>query len=211
MGAGEEQDADGLVSLQGGRAWATCRASQRASASRAARPFVPGKQRQMGRRSRRRPGAGVAAWNSTPSVAAGHDGASKTPLAQVIKVREARKLVVSNRGFQGKVPAAAQGRPLAGLLEEAHLGLAPAVDGLLGVPHHHQGAAGARLPARQQAAEQGHLGLAGVLELVHQQMRQAAVQAQEQVAGVFHREQPQGGLLQGDEVQGLPAGRTTLS
>ena len=109
------------------------------------------------------------------------------------------------QGFQGN-PARGAGQAPGGLREEPRFGLAPAVDGLLGVPHHRQGASCARLPAGHEAAEQVHLVLAGILEFVHQQVLQAPVQAQQEVGGVLQVEQAQGGLLQGDEVQGLAPG-----
>ena len=109
------------------------------------------------------------------------------------------------QGFQGKARLRA-GQALGGGRKKPRFGLAPAVNGLLGIPHHRQAAAFPGLPARHEAAQQVHLVLAGILEFVHQQVLQLEVQTQQDLAGVFVGEQPQGGLLQGDEVQGLTLG-----
>ena len=68
------------------------------------------------------------------------------------------------------------------LQKQTHFRLAETVNGLHGVAHQKQTASIARLPAAGQAFQQLHPGLAGVLELVYQQMAYGPVHAQEQLA-----------------------------
>ena len=68
------------------------------------------------------------------------------------------------------------------LQKQTHFRLAKTVNGLHGVAHQKQAAPIARFPATGQALQQLHLGLAGVLELVHQQMTYGSVHAQKQLA-----------------------------
>ena len=79
--------------------------------------------------------------------------------------------------------------------EQAHIGLAEPVNGLHRVADQKQGAAVAVLPAGGQPLEQAHLGRAGVLEFVDQQVADAVVQLQLQIAGRVVIAQGQQGVL----------------
>ena len=127
------------------RASATCRASQRASGSRAAESLVPGKQGQFGAGPSGAPGPGPRRWNSSPA-APPHDGRPEDLVGPVNQGPGGPEVGGEQQGRQrqGLGPRRRAGPP--GGQKQARLGLAPAVNGLLGVPHHHQGAAVA-LPA----------------------------------------------------------------
>ncbi|VGO06922.1 hypothetical protein AMB3_3154 [plant metagenome] len=73
---------------------------------------------------------------------------------------------------------------VAHMQEQAHFRLAEAVDRLHGVAHQEERAAIAVLPAGRERADQVDLRLAGVLELVDEQMTDGGVETQQQLAWV---------------------------
>ena len=134
----------------------------------------------------------------------GHDRAARHPVHPGNEGRGRPEIRGETQRCQGQHPPAPAGQPLPGLQEKMQAGLAPAVDGLLGVPHHGEGAAVPGAPAREQAAQEFFLVVAGVLEFIHQDMPEAPVQAQQQIGGALGAEQPQGRLLHGDKIQDAP-------
>ena len=137
-----------------------------------------------------------------PGGAAFHDGGPEHLVGPGNQGPGGPEVGGQRQGRQRQGFGAAAGQAVPGGHEQARLGLTPAIDGLLGVAHHHQGAPGARLPAGHQTAEQLHLVDAGVLEFVHQEVLEAPIQAEHDLGGVVLGEEIQGCGLKIDEIQG---------
>ena len=101
---------------------------------------VPGKQRQARGGSLRRPGAGLGLMEPGPGDTPFHHGVPEHLVGPGDQGPGGPEVGGQLKGRQGQGGSPAARQSLPGRQEQVRLGLAPAIDGLLGVPHHHQGA-----------------------------------------------------------------------
>ena len=143
MLAGEEEDADFIIRPQGGQGLGHLPGQPAGLEFPGRQVGFPGKQRQIRGRSLRRSGAGLGSMEPGPGGAAFHDGGLEHLVGPGNQGPGGPEVGGQLKGRQGQGFGAAAGQSFPGGDEQARLGLAPAIDGLLGVPHHHQGASGA--------------------------------------------------------------------
>ena len=115
----------------------------------------------------------------------GGEGGGKARVHPLHHTRIGTEVAQQAQGLQPHAVEALQPR----LQEQPHVGAAEAVDGLHAVPYHHDGARGARValvvdaPAAGEQPQQLVLVDRRILELVHQDVLNAVIQAQRQLRG----------------------------